>query len=95
MDGQAIMTVSATVLALVQLAKWAGLSANKAPIGVLVLSLVGVIFWGWSRADLTQATAFDYLAGLVAVMTSAAGVYGFTRAAGDQIGQFRNKGGDQ
>ena len=92
MDGQAVMTVSATVVALVQLAKWAGLPAAKAPLGVLLLSLGGVVFWGWSRADLTQASAFDYLAGVVAVMTSAAGVYGFTRAASDQIGQFK-KGG--
>lgn len=94
MDGQAIVSVSAAVVALVSLVKWAGLPDGKAPIGVLVLSLLGVGFWGWSRADFTQATAFEYFAGWIAVMTSAAGVFGFTRSTGDQLAKMRSGTGD-
>lgn len=92
MDGQAIVTVSAAVVALVQLAKWAGLDDSKGPLGVLVLSLLGVAFWGWSQNDFTRETGFTYFAGWIAVMTSAAGVYGFTRATGDGLTKMKGTG---
>lgn len=92
MDGQAIMTVSAAVVALVQLAKWAGLHDSKGPLGVLVLSLLGVAFWAWSSNDFTRASGFAYFAGWIAVMTSAAGVFGFTRASGANMVKFSGTG---
>ncbi len=85
MSGEAIMAVSASVVALTQLAKWAKLPDNYGPVSVLVLALVGVAFWGWSAGDVTRSTSFQYFAGWIAVSTSAAGVFGFTRASGDGI----------
>lgn len=81
MDGAAIITVSAAVVALTQLIKWAGLSDKMGPLAVLALSLFGVVFWGYSVGTFERARAFEYFAGWIAVSTSAAGVFGFTRAA--------------
>lgn len=81
MDGEAIIAVSAAVVALTQLVKWAGLPDSRGPLAVLGLSLLGVAFWSWSRGTFEQARAFEYFAGWIAVSTSAAGVFGFTRAA--------------
>lgn len=85
MDGQAIITVSAAVVALVQLVKWAGLRDTWGPIAVLALSLFGVVFWGYSAGTYERAHAFDYFAAWIAVSTSAAGVFGFTRAANTAV----------
>jgi hypothetical protein len=81
MDGQAIITVSAAVVALTQLVKWAGLRDTWGPVAVLVLSLFGVLLWGYSMGEFVRASLFMYFAGWIAVSTSAAGVFGFTRAA--------------
>lgn len=81
MDGQAIITVSAAVVALTQLLKWGGVVTDRrGPLMVLALALVGVAFWGWSSGDFSRASAFGYFAGWIAVATSAAGVFGFTRS---------------
>lgn len=85
MNGQAIITVSAAVVALTQLIKWTGLPNKWGAVAVLLLSLVGTAFWGWSQADFTRATSFGYFAGWIAVSTSAAGVFGFTRAGSDAV----------
>jgi O-antigen/teichoic acid export membrane protein len=85
MSAQDVITVSAAVVALVQLAKWAGVPDGKGPIVVLVLSLLGVAFWGYSVGNYTRETAFAYFAAWIAVSTSAAGVFGFTRQANTAI----------
>lgn len=85
LNGQAIVSISAAVVGLTQLVKWGGLPDRWGPVAVLGLALVGTIFWGWSHAALSRATAFDYFAGWVAVATSAAGIFGFTRAAGTAV----------
>lgn len=85
MDGQAIVSVSAAVVALVQLCKWSGIPDRYGPIAVMVLSLFGVAFWGWSQGGFVRETAFLYFSGWIAVATSAAGVFGFTRAASEAI----------
>ncbi len=90
MESEAIVTVSATVVALVQLAKWAGLSGERAPWGVALLSALGVGVWAYSEGDPAQASAFGYLTAFAAVMTSAAGVFGFTRASADSLVRMRN-----
>lgn len=80
MNGEAIMAVGSAVVALTQLAKWTGLPDKWGPLSVLVFSLIGVSFWGWSQADVTRATAFSYFAGWLSVSMTAAGIFGFTRA---------------
>ncbi len=81
MDGEAILSVSAAVVALVQLAKWSGLADKHGPFAVLFLAMLGVMFWGYSVGNFERTRAFEYFAGWIAVATSAAGVFGFTRAS--------------
>lgn len=86
MSGQAIITVSAAVIALTQLLKWSKVvSDQRGPLVVLILALFGVAFWGWTTGDIARATAFGYFAGWISVATSAAGVYGFTRSGPEAI----------
>jgi hypothetical protein len=85
MTAEAIVAVSAAVVALTQLAKWQGISDRYGPIAVMVFALAGVLFWGWSNALLSRATAFGFFAGWLAVTTSASGVYGFSRASGEAL----------
>jgi hypothetical protein len=80
MDAKAVLVISGAVVLLVQLVKWGGLPDSRGPWAVLACSLLGVLFWGWSRGDMARATAFDYFAGFVSVAAAAAGVFGFTRA---------------
>lgn len=86
MSGQAIITVSAAVVALTQLLKFANvINDRRGPLGVLVLALAGVAFWGWTTGDFSRASAFGYFSGWIAVSTSAAGVFGFTRSVPDAV----------
>lgn len=86
MSGQAIVAVSASVVALTQLLKWGKIvSDQRGPLVVLVLALFGVGFWGWTTGDISRATAFGYFAGWISVATSAAGIYGFTRSGPEAI----------
>ncbi len=89
MTGEAIISISAAVVALTQLIKWAGLKDTYGPLAVLVLSLVGVLFWGWSVGTFVRAQAFGYFAGWIAVSTSAAGVFGFTRAGSEAVSRLK------
>lgn len=81
MTPEALIAVSAAVVALTQLAKWSGLPDKYGPIAVLAFALLGVLFWGWSNAALSRALAWNFFAGWIVVATSASGVYGFSRAA--------------
>jgi len=85
MTGEAIATVSISVVSLTQLVKWAGLSDRLGPIVVMALSLFGVIFWAWTQNDISRVTAFGYFAGWIVIATSASGVYGFTRASSEAV----------
>ncbi len=85
LDGQAIITISAAVVALTQLVKFSGLPDRLGPITVMVLSVLGVALWGYSKDVVTAVKLFDYFAGWIAVATSAAGVFGFTRAAASSV----------
>ena len=94
MDGQTIITISAAVVALVQLLKWAGVPSSFGPLLVLIAALLGVGLWLLTAgADtLSRAYGFDYFAAWIAVSTSAAGVFGFTRATGDAVSNLRGTG---
>ncbi len=81
MNGEAIISVSAAVVALVQLLKWSFLEDKYGPLAVLALALFGVVFWGYSEGTFERTNAFEYFAGWIAVATSAAGVFGFSRAS--------------
>lgn len=85
MDGQAIITVSAAVVALTQLVKWAGLPDKVGPLAVLLLAAIGVAVWVYSQGEFDRQAVFDLFAGWIAVATSAAGVFGFTRAAASAV----------
>ena len=89
MDAQAIVSVSAAVVALVQFAKWSGVNDKLGPLFVLGLAALGVGLWGWSVGDFQRAQAFDYFAGWITVATSAAGVFGFTRAAAAGVSSMK------
>lgn len=93
MEAEAIVTVSAAVVTLVTLLKWAGVPAQFGPVAVLGASIVGVALWGYSSdTPFDQTQLFSYFSGLLAVMTSAAGIYGFTRATGDSLTTFKGTG---
>jgi hypothetical protein len=85
MGAQAVLTVSAAVVALTQILKWTGIPDKFGPIAVLILAAIGVAVWGYSQRDFNQTTTFAYFAGWIAVGTSAAGVFGFTRAASSAV----------
>lgn len=86
MDGQAIVSVSAAVLGLVQLCKWRSWIPDRyGPLAVMAFSAAGVALWGYSTGTFERAQAFDYFAAWIAVTTSAAGVYGFSRASGEAL----------
>jgi len=85
MNSEAIVAISLSVVSLTQLVKWAGLKDNYGPIAVMILSLFGTLFWGWSQNDISRTNAFGYFAGWIVITTSAAGVYGFTRASGAAV----------
>ena len=85
MNAEAIITVSAAVVALTQLFKWGFIPDRYGPISVVFLSAIGVAFWAWSSGDFSRANSFGYFAGWIAIATSAAGVFGFTRAGSEAI----------
>lgn len=82
MTAEAIVAVSAAVVAFVQLIKWAGMKDSYGPIVVIGFSGVGVVIWLISQATFPpmRTDTWDIFAGWIAVALSAAGVFGFTRA---------------
>lgn len=84
MTPEAIITVSAAVVALVQLLKWGGFPDRAGPVAVLALAALGIGLWGYS-VGFARTDLFGYFAGWVTVSTSAAGVFGFTRAASTAV----------
>jgi hypothetical protein len=81
MDAQAIAAVMIAVTGLTQLVKWMGLPDGKGPLAVLGLAALGTALWAWSKGAISQATAFDLFSAWIVIALSAAGIFGFTRAA--------------
>ncbi|HEX8177875.1 MAG TPA: hypothetical protein VF543_22490 [Pyrinomonadaceae bacterium] len=90
MDATAIATVTIPVVAFTQIIKWAGLPDRRGPLVVVILSALGVIFWGWSTNTLSRVSAFSFFAGFTLVTTSAAGVFGFTRSLPEAVTSTNN-----
>jgi len=86
-NAESIITVSAAVVALVQLIKWAGLRDSLGPLAVVGLSAlgVGVFIFGGDHWPPARMDTWPTFAGWIAVATSAAGVFGFTRAAASAV----------
>lgn len=85
MDAEAIVSVSAAVVALVQLVKWAGLPDQRGPLAVLGLAAAGVGIWSFSIGTFERTQIFGYFAAWIAAATSAAGVFGFTRSGPESL----------
>ena len=85
MTAEAIIAVSAAVLACVQLAKWSFLPDKYGPLAVLVLAALGVWLWGYSVGTYERTQAFSYFAAWVSVALSASGTYGFSRVSGEAL----------
>ncbi len=85
MDPTAIAAVAAAVVALTQLLKWAQwFPSNLAPLVVIVTAALGVALWVFSmptEAGFYREHAFAYFSAWIIVATSAAGVFGFAKAA--------------
>lgn len=89
MTGEAIISVSAAVVALTQLAKWAGLPDRWGPVAVMGFSALGVALWVFTVGVYDRNATFSIFAGWIAVTTSAAGVFGFTRAGAAAVTAVR------
>jgi hypothetical protein len=94
MSGEAIISVSAAVVALTQMLKWAGIPDKWGTLAVLALAALGVAVWGFTQPVIDRTDAFNYFAGWIAVATSAAGVFGFTRASASAVTAARQPPGD-
>lgn len=80
------ITISAAVVALVQLAKWAGLSDHWGPLAVALFAVLGVGLWGYSHAvAFVGPNVWEYFTGALNVALSAAGIFGFTRATASTV----------
>jgi hypothetical protein len=88
-DGIAIAEVSGCVVALMYLLRWVGIRRRWAILLVPSLSAVGVAVWAYANGTFDATGAFGYLAGWVAVTTSAATVWGFSWAAVTRSGVRR------
>jgi hypothetical protein len=84
-SGESIAAVAAAVVLLTQLAKWAGLPDGKGPLAVVLFSLLGVALKGWSDGAFERSQSFGYFVAWITASASAAGVFGFTRAAADAL----------
>lgn len=89
LTAESIITVSAAVVALTQLVKWAGLPDRRGPWVVLAFGLVGVVLYQFSVAPdgriFARADVWPIFSAWIVVSTSAAGVFGFVRATPDAV----------
>jgi len=95
MDGQAIITVSAAVVALTQIIKWSPLPTDGYVPVVIVFALsgLGVMIWGASNEiNFGRQLLWSYFAGWIAVSTSAAGVFGLAQATSKAAGGGERRG---
>jgi vacuolar-type H+-ATPase subunit I/STV1 len=87
MSSEGIVAVSAAVVALTQILKWAGLRDSWAPLAVIGLSVLGVLVWLVSGTSWppTRTDVWPIFSGVIAVTLAAAGTFGFTRAGASAV----------
>ena len=90
MSSEAVVTVSAAVVALTTFFKWWGVvAAPRAPLLVIGLSLLGTALWAYSTLPAwDRRLTWDLFTGWVSVTLAAAGTYGFTRAIPEAVSSF-------
>lgn len=92
MDSQTsfdVITISAAVVTLVQLAKWAGLSDHWGPLAVMVFSIMGMGLYGYSHGHaFAGVMVWEYFTATINVALAAAGIFGFTRATAASVSRF-------
>lgn len=77
-----VLTISAAVVALVQLLKWKLLPDEWGPVAVMIFAAAGVALWGYSKGpSWDRALMWEYFVGWINVSLAAAGIFGFTRAS--------------
>jgi hypothetical protein len=75
------------------MAKWAGIGPKAGPITVLLLSLIGVLAFGYSQdAAFDRTQLWPYFSAWIAVASSSAGIFGFTRATAEQVTRMTSSG---
>lgn len=93
MDDQAVLMIGAIAVPVVQFLKWAGLDAKIGafvpPLVVVVVSLALSLAYAYDTPE--PETIFGFITTVVTVATVAAGIFGFTRSAGEQITDIRSK----
>lgn len=86
--------ITITVVALVQLLKWSGINGKiAAPFFVFAASTIGVLLFAWSNypeINVRQASWPIFVA-IITIATSAAGVFGFTRATSELVRGAKKK----
>lgn len=87
MTADAIVAISAAVVAITQLIKWAGMKDAFGPLVVILLSGIGVMVWLFSQTvwPPLRTDTWNIAAGWISVSLSAAGVFGFTRAGASAV----------
>lgn len=87
MNSEAIAVITAATVALTQLLKWAGLPDKAGPLAVLALSAAGVLLWAFSQIEMPwgRGIVWPLFNGWILVALSAAGTFGFTRAAASAV----------
>lgn len=92
MDAQAVIAVSASVVALIQILKATGLTGRWALVTSAVLSAVGVALWGYSVGTFARTQTFEYFAAWIAVLTSAAGAFGIVNGGAEAVTSVKGAG---
>ena len=85
MTAEQMASVTTAVVAMTQLVKWMGLPDKRGPFVVVLLAALGVGLFGWSQGAISRSSSFNYAAAGIMVATSAAGVFGFTRALPEAV----------
>lgn len=85
MDATAVIAVSGAIVMLLQVLKSAGLTGRWALVSSAVMSMVGVVVWGYSQGTYERPETWAFFSGWVAVFTSAAGVFGIVNGGAEAV----------
>jgi hypothetical protein len=86
------MAIAGAVVALVQIVKASGVPTKWGLLLCIIFSGVAMAVWGYSHADFTRATSWDYFVGFGSVLTSASGVFGIINKTPESITSMKGFG---